>query len=136
MKIEIEIPEGYMLDGYTVKPVPVPLFNWQPYQPYIFPQVPSQSRRSLTAGARSVSTRADGWWIVTELAAYRLLGWKSEGSAPGDENPFILPACDDLLRTDWCITRCAPCAWSGISAPAILGAGCPSCRQPWSEVIQ
>jgi len=40
MKIEIEIPEGYMLDGYTVKPVPVPLFNWQPYQPYIFPQVP------------------------------------------------------------------------------------------------
>ena len=30
MKIEIEIPDGYLLDGYTVKPVPVPLFTFAP----------------------------------------------------------------------------------------------------------
>ena len=74
---------------------------------------------------------------MTELAAYRLLGWNPKGHLSlGDDTPFVLPACDDLLRTDWCVTRCAPCAWSGISVPAILGDGCPSCHQPWSEVIQ
>ena len=48
MKIEIEIPEGYMLDGYTVKPVPIPLTfapshavcSPQPYIPYIPPYIP------------------------------------------------------------------------------------------------
>ena len=41
MKIEIEIPEGYMLDGYTVKPVPIPLtFAPSPYIPYIPPYIP------------------------------------------------------------------------------------------------
>ena len=44
MKIEIEIPDGYLLDGYTVKPVPVPLtFAPLPYiPPYIPPYVTNQ----------------------------------------------------------------------------------------------
>jgi len=44
VKIEIEIPDGYLLDGYTVKPVPVPLFTFAPFYipPYTPPYVPNQ----------------------------------------------------------------------------------------------
>jgi hypothetical protein len=68
---------------------------------------------------------------MTELEAYEKLGWAPEGGAP---SPFVLPAGDDLKRTDWCVTFCAPCGWSGISVPQILDQGCPGCGAPWTKV--
>ena len=69
---------------------------------------------------------------MTEVEAYKMLGWPTEGAITS----FVLPAGDELKRTDWCVTVCEPCNWRGISAPALLEKGCPACEKPWTRIIE
>jgi hypothetical protein len=61
---------------------------------------------------------------MTEVEAYKALGWPTEGNCP---NGFILPIQENDLRVDWLVYRCSECTFRGLSVPEALALHCVGC---------
>lgn len=65
---------------------------------------------------------------MTELEAYKVLGWNPDGPTPG--LPFVLPPADSENRNDWIAYGCPDCGYHGLSVPEAFSPNCISCGKP------